>query len=109
MPSCLRDGTIRHQHSRPRHLFMEGTAVKFAVTLGTILLALCCIANAQIGPVPGTFSGGYVGKQPISLRSLGSNTQSGSGHTTTTLTTTAPIHPGDAVLVFYANSDNSLI
>jgi hypothetical protein len=77
--------------------------------IAALLFALCCVASAQIGPVPGTLSGGYVGKQPISLRSLGSNTQSGSGHTTTTLTTMAPIHPGDAVLVFYANSDNSLI
>jgi len=41
-------------------------------------------------------------------RSLGSASQSGSGNTTTVITTTAAINAGDVVVVFFADSSNSL-
>lgn len=65
---------------------------------------------AQIGPGP-LVAPLFVGtKQTIQVpRSLGSNTHTGSGLTTTTITTTANINAGDAVVVFFAISDNGSV
>lgn len=77
------------------------------------LLWLSCAwpALAQVGPGP--LMSGIISPASKPLigapRSLGSNTHTGSGLTTTTITTTANINAGDAVVVFFAVSDNGAV